>query len=57
MSESVKIGGIGKNPAIDRINSLNSIDIKNYAVKKNGTTFSKKQIKLEQINFTQNLFP
>lgn len=34
MSESVKIGGIGKNPAIDRINSLNSIDIKNYAVKK-----------------------
>ena len=30
MSESVKIGGIGKNPAIDRINSLNSIDIKNY---------------------------
>lgn len=34
MSESVKIGGIGKNPAIDRMNSLNSIDIKNYAVKK-----------------------
>ncbi len=34
MSESVKIGGIGKNPAIDKINSLNSIDIKNYAVKK-----------------------
>lgn len=34
MSESVKIGGIGKNPAIDKINSLNSIDVKNYAVKK-----------------------
>ena len=34
MSESVKIGGIGKNPAIDKINNLNSIDIKNYAVKK-----------------------
>lgn len=34
MSESVKIGGIGKNPAIDKINRLNSIDIKNYAVKK-----------------------
>ncbi len=34
MSESVKIGGIGKNPAIDKINSLNAIDIKNYAVNK-----------------------
>ena len=34
MSESVKIGGIGKNQAIDKINNLNSIDIKNYAVKK-----------------------
>ncbi len=34
MSESVKIGGIGKNPAIDKINNLNSIEIKNYAVKK-----------------------
>lgn len=34
MSESVKIGGIGKNPAIDKINSLNAIDIKNYAVDK-----------------------
>lgn len=31
MSESVKIGGIGKNPAIDKINRLNSIDVKNYA--------------------------
>lgn len=34
MSESVRIGGIGKNPAIDKINKLNSIDIKNYAVNK-----------------------
>lgn len=34
MSESVKIGGIGKNPAIDKINSLNTIDIKNYAAGK-----------------------
>ncbi len=34
MSESVRIGGIGKNPAIDKINSLNSIDVKNYAVNK-----------------------
>lgn len=34
MSESVKIGGIGKNPAIDKINRLNTIDIKNYAVGK-----------------------
>lgn len=34
MSESIKIGGIGKNPAIDKINNLNSIDVKNYAVKK-----------------------
>ena len=34
MSESVKIGGIGKNPAIDKINSLNSLDVKNYAVGK-----------------------
>ncbi len=31
MSESVKIGGIGKNPAIDKINSLNSIDIGSFA--------------------------
>lgn len=31
MSESVKIGGIGKNPAIDKINSLNGIDIVNFA--------------------------
>lgn len=34
MSESVRIGGIGKNPAIDKINSLNSMDVKNYAVNK-----------------------
>lgn len=34
MSESVKIGGIGKNPAIDRINSLNAADIKKQAVKR-----------------------
>ena len=34
MSESVKIGGIGKNPAIDKINSLNAMDIKNYAANK-----------------------
>lgn len=32
MSESVKIGGIGKNPAIDKINRLNGIDVQNYAV-------------------------
>lgn len=31
MSESVRIGGFGKNPAIDKINRLNAIDIKNYA--------------------------
>lgn len=31
MSESVRIGGIGKNPAIDKINSLNGIDIGNFA--------------------------
>ena len=34
MSESVKIGGIGKNPAIDRINQLNATDIKKQAVKR-----------------------
>lgn len=34
MSESVRIGGVGKNPAIDRINSLNAADIKKCAVKK-----------------------
>ncbi|GFI03479.1 hypothetical protein AALA79_20450 [Lachnospiraceae bacterium 64-25] len=34
MSESVRIGGIGKNPAIDKINRLNEVDIKRYAVKK-----------------------
>lgn len=34
MSESVKIGGIGKNPAIDKMNHLNAIDVKNYAVNK-----------------------
>ena len=26
MSESVKIGGIGKNPAIDKINRLNGME-------------------------------
>lgn len=34
MSESVTIGGIGKNPAIDKIDNLNSMDVKMYAVKK-----------------------
>lgn len=34
MSESVKIGGIGKNPAIDKINKLNAVDIRKYAVEK-----------------------
>ena len=34
MSESVKIGGIGKNPAIDKINRLNAVDVKKYAAKK-----------------------
>jgi len=34
MSESVKIGGIGKNPVIDRINQLNAMDIKKQAVKR-----------------------
>lgn len=34
MSESVRVGGIGKNPVIDKINQLNAIDVKNYAVKK-----------------------
>lgn len=34
MSESVKIGGIGKNPAVDKINSLQAIDIKSHAVRR-----------------------
>lgn len=34
MSDSVKIGGIGKNPTIDKINKLNQTDVKSYAVKK-----------------------
>lgn len=34
MSESVRIGGIGKNPAIDRVNSLNAADVKKRAVSK-----------------------
>lgn len=34
MSESVKVGAVGKNPAIDKINKLNEVDIKNYAVSK-----------------------
>lgn len=34
MSESVRTGGIGKNPAIDRINSLNAADIRNQAVRR-----------------------
>ncbi len=34
MSERVKVGGIGKNPAIDKINRLNKIDVQNYAVDK-----------------------
>lgn len=34
MSESFKTGGIRKNPAIDRINSLNPIEMKNRAKEK-----------------------
>lgn len=34
MSESVKIGGIRKNPAIDRINSMNFTEVKKSAKKK-----------------------
>lgn len=34
MSESVKIGGIGKNPAIDQIQQLNTIDVGSYAAKR-----------------------
>lgn len=34
MSESVKIGGIGKNPVIDKINNVNATDVKNFAQKK-----------------------
>lgn len=34
MSESVKIGGIRKNPAIDRINNMNSTEVKKSAKKK-----------------------
>ena len=34
VSESVKIGGIGKNPAVDKINSLQAIDIKGCAVRR-----------------------
>jgi len=34
MSEIVKIGGIRKNPAIDRVNGLNSKDIKSTAKSK-----------------------
>lgn len=34
MSESVTIGGIGKNPAIDKIDNLSSMDVKIYAIKK-----------------------
>ena len=34
MSEIVRVGAIGKNPAIDKINKLDEVDIKNYAVNK-----------------------
>ncbi len=34
MSESVKIGGIGKNPTIDQIQQLNAIDVGSYAAKR-----------------------
>lgn len=34
MSEIVRIGGVGKNPAIDKIHKLNEVDVKNYAVRK-----------------------
>jgi hypothetical protein len=34
MSQRVKIGGVRKNPAIDKINSLKAIDVKNYIVGK-----------------------
>lgn len=34
MGEIVRVGAIGKNPAIDKINQLNEVDMKNYAVSK-----------------------
>lgn len=34
MSESVRSGGVGKNPAIDKINKINAVDIRKYAVEK-----------------------
>lgn len=34
MSNRVKIGAIGNNPMIEKINELNSMDIQGYAVKK-----------------------
>ena len=34
MSQRVKIGGVRKNPAIDKINRLEAIDVKNYIVGK-----------------------
>lgn len=44
MSESVRIGGIGKNPAIDKINSLNAVDVKNYTVNKMERLLLKKDL-------------
>lgn len=34
MSESVKIGGIGKNPVIDKINEVHAMDALEYAAKR-----------------------
>lgn len=34
MSERIRVGGIRNNPAIDKINTLNSIDAKGYAVQR-----------------------
>lgn len=43
MSESVKIGGIGKNPAIDKINTVNSMEARDYAAKRMEKLLGKKQ--------------
>ncbi len=55
MSEVVKIGGIRKNPAIDRVNGLNSRNIKKTAKSKmesflRADAFAQSRIGVQQVS-------
>ncbi len=48
MSESVTIGGIGKNPAIEKINIIDGIDMENYVSKRIGEMIYKGEKPMEK---------